>query len=89
MTARKAVPLNSQEILAVDGVRTSSALTELAGEGAGKSEATTLHALVLLGLERVREVETVHGYAALAAAQDEEDHAYAAAMRGRRRGGQE
>jgi hypothetical protein len=89
MTTRKAVPLTPDEISAVDAARTSGVLTELAGESAGRSESSALHALVMLGLQTVKEHRRVEGYAALAAAQDDEDRAYGAAIRGRRRGGSE
>jgi hypothetical protein len=87
MTTRKAVPLNEDEITAIDKARTSPALAELAGQSAVRSEASTLHALVMLGLAQVNERAQLTGYAALAASQDDEDRAYAVALRGRRRGG--
>ncbi len=89
MTTRKAVPLTSDEISAVNAARTSGALAELAGESAGRSESSALHALVVLGLQTVKEHRSMEGYAALAAAQDDEDRAYGAAIRGRRRGSSE
>jgi hypothetical protein len=89
MTARKAVPLSADEVAAVERVRTGGALAELAGQGAVRSEAAALHALVMLGLAQVNEHSQLEGYAALAASQDDEDRAFAAAMRGRRRGVEE
>lgn len=87
VTTRKAVPLSSEEIAAVDAARTGGILAELAGAGSSRSEAAALHALVMLGLAKVKEASETRGYAALAASLDDEDRAYAAALRGRRRGG--
>ena len=87
MTTRKAVPLSTAEIAAVDAARTGGVLAELAGENAVRSESAALHALVVMGLAQVNEAEQARGYAALAASQDDEDRAYAAALRGRVRGG--
>ena len=89
VTTRKAVPLSGEEIAAVDAARTGGVLAELAGEGASRSEASALHALVMLGLARVKEANESRGYAALAASQNDEDRAYAHALRGRPRGGHE
>jgi hypothetical protein len=83
---RKAVPLDQAELDAVDQARTGGVLAELAGEDAARSEAAALHALVLLGLQAVRERQELHGYAAMAANLDDEDRAYYAAMRNRPRG---
>jgi hypothetical protein len=76
-------------MVAVDAARTSGILAELAGESAVRSESSALHALVMLGLAQVKEASQARGYAALAASQDDEDRAYASAIRGRRRGGNE
>jgi len=87
-TIRKSVPLTPDELAALDAARTDGtavhdALTELAGPDAARSEATALQALVRLGITAVRERAMDHGYAALAAAQDQEDRDYEAAMRRR------
>ncbi|HXT90112.1 MAG TPA: hypothetical protein VN714_12740 [Trebonia sp.] len=90
-TIRKSVPLTPDEQAALDAARAEGnpvhdALTELAGPAATRSEAATLQALLHLGLNAVRERAQDHGYAALAAEQDDEDRAYHAAMRRRPRG---
>lgn len=85
---RKAVPLDDDDLVAIDAARTGGILAELAGEDAARSEASALHALVILGLRAVRERQELHGYAAMAANLDDEDRAYYAAMRTRRRGGE-
>lgn len=84
---RTPVPLTAAELEAIERARAGGSLVELAGEGSIKSQAAALHALVVLGLERVHEREMEHGYAALAASQDEEDRAYRAAVRRRPRVG--
>lgn len=84
---RKAVPLTDEELAAVERARAGAALTALAGAESTRSQAAALHALVALGLQRVRDHDLATGYAALAATRDDEDRAYAAAIRGRRRGG--
>ena len=87
MTTRKAVPLSTAEITAVEAARTSGILAELAGESAVRSESSALHALVVLGLNQVKEAVQARGYAALAASQDDDDRAYATALRARIRDG--
>jgi hypothetical protein len=87
-TIRKSVPLTPDEQAALtqartDGTPVHDALTELAGPDATRSEAATLQALLHLGLTAVKERVQDHGYAALAAMQDDEDRAYEAAMRKR------
>ncbi|MGH8882385.1 MAG: molecular chaperone GrpE [Stackebrandtia sp.] len=64
------------------------ALAELLGIelSAEPSEAEVLQALIEAGRIAVEEKVRQRGYAALAAARDEEDRAYEAAMRARRRG---
>jgi hypothetical protein len=89
MTTRKAVPLSSEEISMIEEIRVGAVFSELAGHEATRSEASALHALVRLGIAQVKEQEELVGYAALAAAQDDEDRAFAQAVRGRRRGGNE
>jgi hypothetical protein len=85
---RKTVPLSSQEAALIEHARTSGtplhrALVELGGESATRSEAATLHALVSFALTALREQAALHDYEQLAAARDEEDAAYATAMRRR------
>ncbi len=87
-TIRKSVPLTKDELAALEAARTDGtaahdALTELVGPEAARSEATTLQALIQLGFNVVRERAMDHGYAALAASQDQEDRDYETAMRGR------
>jgi len=93
-TIRKSVPLTPDELAAIDAARTGGttehdALLELAGSGVDRSEATALQALVALGLAAVKDRVQERGYAALAAAQDDEDRAYRAAMRRRPRGSED
>jgi hypothetical protein len=90
-TIRKSVPLTADEAALVNAARTEGsaahdALIELLGPDATRSEAATLQALVHLGVTVVRERARDHGYAALAAAQTDEDRAFHAAMRRRPRG---
>jgi hypothetical protein len=87
MAPRKAVPLSNEEISAVDDARSSGVLAQLTGdEGASRSEAAALHALVMLGLGQVKEHSMTTGYAALAESRDDEDRAFETAMRRRTRG---
>lgn len=86
MSIRKAVPLSAAELAEIEHARSTGLLQAVAGQEAARSEAAALHALLRLGLERLRERGAEVGYAALAAAQDEEDAAFHAALRGRRRG---
>lgn len=93
-TIRKTVPLTKDELdtleaARVEGSAAYEALTELVGTGAGKSEAATLHAAMSLGVAAINERIQARGYAALAAAQDDEDRAYHAAMRRRPRGNED
>lgn len=87
---RKAVPLTQEELDALATVRTEGtalhgALIDYAGGAAARSEASTLHALVAIGLAQLNERALAQGYAQLAAEADDEDRAYRAAMRKRRR----
>jgi hypothetical protein len=89
-TIRKTVPITADELAILDASRTEGsaayqAVTELLGPDATRSEAATLHGALALGLSVIQERIADHGYAALAAAQDDEDRAYHAAMRNRRR----
>jgi hypothetical protein len=93
-TIRKSVPLTKDELAALEAVRTDGtpahdALAELVGPEAARSEATTLRALIDLGFNVVKERAMDHGYAALAASQDQEDRDYEAAMRKRVRDGED
>ena|SRR5882757_8403039 len=85
---RKSVPLTPDEVAALNAARTDGspaheALVELLGHDATGSEAATLQALVQLGFSVVRERAMDHGYAALAAMQDQDDRDYEAVMRQR------
>ncbi|HEV2639713.1 MAG TPA: hypothetical protein VGX23_31565 [Actinocrinis sp.] len=89
-TIRKTVPITPDEQAILDESRTKGsaayqALTDLLGPEAARSEAATLHGALTLGLSVIRERMADQGYTALAAAQDDEDRAYHAAMRNRRR----
>lgn len=87
---RKSIPLTVEDQATLDRLRNQdtpeyTALTTLAGPDATRSEAATLHALILLGQQVIQEHALTLGYTHLAASQDDEDHAYHAAMRRRRR----
>jgi len=81
---RSAVPLTASEREAVDRARRSPVLAELIGqapESGVSSEASALHALVVLGLRMVADAELERGYALFAASRDAEDEAYERAVR--------
>jgi Zn-dependent M32 family carboxypeptidase len=90
---RKTVPLTQDEAelleaARIEGTAAHEALIELLGPGVTKSEAATLHAALQLGLDALKDRISERGYAALAAAQTDEDKAFHEAMRkrGRRSG---
>jgi hypothetical protein len=94
--ARKTVPVTAEDTQAVERLREPAsayrtALAEILGVelSADPSEAEVLQALIEAGRIAVEQKVMVGGYAALAAARDDEDRAYARAMRGRRRGSSE
>lgn len=94
--ARKTVPVTAEDTQTVERVRQPAsaeraALAELLGMelSANPSEAEVLQALVEAGRNAVRQQVMLTGYAALAAARDEEDRAHERAMRSRRRGSSE
>jgi hypothetical protein len=60
-------------------------LTELAGDDATRSEATTLHALVTLGKRVIQDRALENGYAAWAATTTGDDRAEQQALRNRHR----
>lgn len=81
---RSAVPLTAVEREAVDRARRSPLLVEMLGQDpelALPSEASALHALVVLGLRAVQDAELERGYAQLAVSRDAEDEAYERAVR--------
>lgn len=85
---RKTVPLTRQEAVLIERAREAGtplhrALVEIVGESAVRSEAATLHALVAFALTALGEQVALHDYEQLAAARDDEDKAYSAAMRRR------
>lgn len=88
-TTRKAVALTPEELAALAAARNDGLLDQLVGQDVARSESSALHALIVLGLERVAEQRQVNGYAALADSEDDEDRAYRAAMRNRRRGSED
>lgn len=94
-TTRKSVPVTAEDAATVERVQEPqsmerTALAELGIElSATPSEAEVLQALIEAGRIAVQQQVMATGYAALAAAQDDEDRAYAMAMRGRRRGSSE
>lgn len=91
---RKTVPLTAEELAIIEASRDQGspaydALVELVGPAATRSEAAALHGALSLGLGLIRERVAEHGYAALAAAQTDEDREFHAIMRQRRRGGKD
>lgn len=82
---RKSVPLDDADVQAISQAREDGTLATLAGDDAVKSEATALHAVLSLGLAAIREHRELTGYEAMAANFNDEDRAYHAAMRARRR----
>jgi len=89
-TIRKAVPVTDDELALLVASRTegsaaNAAAIELLGPDAVRSEAAILHGVLALGLSVVKDRITDRDYAALSAAQDDEDHAYQAALRRCRR----
>lgn len=87
---RKTVPLTADELAVLDAVRTAGTtehevLLDLAGAGAGRSEAAALHALLSLGIAALEDRVAEHGYRELAATRTDEDRAFHDAMRSRRR----
>lgn len=89
-TVRKSIPLTTEDQAHLDRLRTPGtpeheALSEISGvpipENA--SEAETLHALLAAGKAAVIERVMLTGYAALAAAEDDEDRSARRAMRER------
>ena len=93
--ARKTVPVTAEDTQAVERVRRPgsierAALAELGIElSANPSEAEVLQALVEAGRAAVQQQVMATGYAALAAARDEDDREHELAMRSRRRGSSE
>ncbi|NML54870.1 hypothetical protein HHL19_34165 [Streptomyces sp. R302] len=91
---RKSVPLDALVEEAMERVRRhdspeNAALRQVTGISVSDdtSDAEVLRALLNAGRVAVQEKALENGYAALAAAQDDEDRAYAAARRARRRNG--
>ncbi|GLY17867.1 hypothetical protein Kisp01_48810 [Kineosporia sp. NBRC 101677] len=89
---RKNVPLDENLIHAVEAARTPGstynyALTHLAGHSAAKSEATTLTALVQLGVKALDEAVLEQAYVDMAAQRQEDADtiSYQQALRARRR----
>jgi len=89
-TVRKSIPLTAEDQAQLDRLRTPGtpeheALNQLSGVPIpdNASEAETLHALLAAGQAAVVERVMLTGYAALAAAQDDEDRSARRAMRDR------
>ncbi|GAA3064466.1 hypothetical protein GCM10017562_32590 [Streptomyces roseofulvus] len=89
---RKSVPLDALVEETMERVRRhaspeNAALRQVTGISVSDdtSDAEVLRALLNAGRVAVQERALENGYAALAAAQDDEDRAYAAARRARRR----
>src|SRR5947208_1838787 len=87
---RKTVPLAPHEAAFIERARRAGtpqheALVRLVGEGATKSEAATMHALVSFALTALGEQVALYDYEQLAASRDDEDAAYESAMRRRAR----
>ena len=89
-TVRKTVPLTGAEVSVIEQARTTgtpyhTALTQLIGDDAARSEANTLHALIAYGLNALGEQVALDSYAQLAESRDAEDEEHAAALRRRAR----
>lgn len=89
-TVRKSIPLTAEDQAQLDRLRTPGtpeheALVQISGVPIpdNASEAETLHALLAAGQAAVIERVMLTGYAALAAAQDDEDRSARRAMRER------
>jgi hypothetical protein len=85
---RKTVPLTPELLAVLDAAATIGSaehdvLVEIAGQGAGRSEAAVLRALLELGSAALKDKVAERGYAALAAAETDEDREFHAAMRRR------
>ncbi|MFF2618985.1 hypothetical protein [Kitasatospora sp. NPDC058046] len=94
--ARKSVPVTAEDTQTVERLREPAgayraAIAELLGVelSANPSEAEVLQALLEAGRIAVEQKVMATGYAALAAARDDEDREHARAMRSRRRGSSE
>jgi hypothetical protein len=88
--ARKTVPLSPHEVALIERARQAGtpqyeALVRLVGEGATRSEAATMHALVSFALTALGEQVALYDYEQLAASRDDEDAQYEAVMRRRTR----
>ncbi|MFG1702780.1 hypothetical protein ACFLIM_06275 [Nonomuraea sp. M3C6] len=88
--SRTPVPLTEEDKELLEAIRTpgtpeNAAVQHLAGQALGPetSAAAALHALVDVARKAVLEEVMVTGYAALAAAQDDEDRAFSRAARRR------
>lgn len=86
---RKPVPLSPVEVELLTRLRTAGSwqhetLRRVAGDDAVTSEASTLHALVDLGFQRLSDLALELGYDTIAHEHDGEDDAYEAALRRRR-----
>lgn len=94
-TTRKSVPVTAENAATVERVQEPqsmerTALAELGIElSATPSEAEVLQALIEAGRIAVEQQMMLTGYAALAAAQNDEDRAFKQANRARRRGSSE
>jgi hypothetical protein len=87
-SVRKTVPLTPELLAVLDAAATTGTtehdvLVEIAGQGAGRSEASVLRALLELGASALEDRVAERGYVALAAAETEEDREFHAAMRRR------
>ncbi|MGC0313252.1 hypothetical protein [Kitasatospora acidiphila] len=87
---RKSVPLTDEDQVHLERLRTPGtpeheALSQVAGIllPDDASEAETLHALLMAGRAAVTELVMIGGYAALAAAEDDEDRTARRAIRAR------
>lgn len=90
VSTRKSIPTHASELdtaraIQVPGTPERAAIEALIGPmSTNVSEAQALSALLTAGAAQVREAVIVQGYAAYAAALDDEDGQYASAVRGRR-----
>lgn len=90
LSQRKSVTLTPAELELIElareaGTPWNEALIRLQGRDATRSEAATLHALIGLALTKLGDEVALKDYELLAASRDEEDEAFDAALRHRRR----
>jgi hypothetical protein len=90
VSSRKSVTLTPAELELIElareaGTSWNDALVRLRGPESTRSEAATLHALIGLALAKLGDEVAMRDYEQLAASRNDEDEAFDAALRHRRR----